>query len=99
MGRSRETYKKDRERMWEGLGICDRNTGKPLKWKAYRKQFILQGGSCNWCGMLLKLFGKGGCADHCHIDGCFRQILCQRCNRLEGILGIAEEFYRYCNSI
>lgn len=53
----------------------------------YKKSFEQQNGRCNVCGKHQDALKKALSADHDHVTGLFRGLLCFRCNAVLGLFG------------
>lgn len=85
--RSHTSWQKRREQNWrDGPGIKSAvDMTKGLKWAEFEARYHAQGGCCAnpFCAKPLDMRTEA-CADHCHITGQFRGILCRNCNTREG---------------
>ena len=70
-------YTRARERYWRKQGILEPNGSGPLKWETYIAVKEFQNGRCAVCDKIFFVGDKrGDTADHDHLTGLFRGVLC-----------------------
>lgn len=58
-----------------------------LTLEQYEQMKIDQDYRCAWCNRHVSEFNaRGFCIDHCHVTGEIRRLLCDQCNKAEGLL-------------
>jgi recombination endonuclease VII len=83
---SREKHKQGiKETNWKKQGILNPD-GSPFTIIDYDRAYQIQGGRCAICKKHQTEFKRRLSADHDHVTGIFRGILCDSCNKNVGIL-------------